>query len=122
MRVIRGFWKLLLAEKPDLNVLPAFISKMQKLERECDSLFVRLITQSSRSQIVLREYAAYLRNVKMNEENASKFEARAEQLEHGDTYKAGDSTTFSGSSDMHLDESQLSTQGKYVIKCDQVRS
>jgi len=93
---------------------------MQKLESEADSLFVKLMTQNSKSQAVLREYAQYLRNVKMNNEEAARFEAKADQLESGEgngrNKRGQDASSHSrgSTSDIqnHLDDSDLSTQAK----------
>jgi hypothetical protein len=56
VRVIHAFWRILLNEDVDLNVLPAFIRKMQKLESECDALFVKLLSANSKSQVCAYVY------------------------------------------------------------------
>jgi len=117
----------LLAEKPDLNILPALIAKMQRIESNADNLFIKLLTQGSRSQQVLREYALYLRNVKLNPEQAQRFEERADAIERGEydgTKRNKGSSSGDGvsTSDMknNLDESDLSTQGRYVLAWNDV--
>jgi len=120
VRVIHAFWKTLLAEKPDINILPALIAKMQRIENTADNLFIKLLSQGARSQHVLREYAGYLRNVKLNPEQAQRFDERADAIERGDYEgkKGKDSSSGGGvsTSDIrnNLEESDLSTQARYA--------
>lgn len=83
VRVIYAFWKTLLSDKPDLNIVPALIAKVQRIEDEADGVFVKLLTQGSRSQALLREFAMYLRNVKFQPDLARMYDSRADNLDAG---------------------------------------